>query len=86
MGDITSWECSIDGTLQRKSIYREREPALGVVAFIAFYRPPREPTNYSIHCYKCGCFTYIMGFLSLEVFYVVSEVTKSWSVGTSMMS
>jgi hypothetical protein len=65
MRDITSWECSIDGTLKRR---RPREPTLLMVAFVAFYRPPREPTDYSNRPYKYECFNYIMGFLSLEIF------------------
>jgi hypothetical protein len=47
-----------------------------MVAFIAFYWPPRELIDYFKHPYKYGCFNYILGFLNLEVFYMVSEVTK----------
>jgi hypothetical protein len=53
------------------------------MVFVAFYAPQSEPTDYSNHPYKCGCLNYIMGLLSIDVFYVVSEVTKSWSMEVS---
>jgi hypothetical protein len=56
----------------------KREPTLVMVAFIAFYRSPWEPMNYSNHPYKCGCFQLHIGLLSLKILYVVSEVIKSW--------
>jgi hypothetical protein len=55
-----------------------------MVAFVAFYRPLGEPTNYFNHPYKYGWFNYIMGILILEIFYVLSEVTESLAAEGSM--
>jgi hypothetical protein len=44
-----------------------------MVIFVAFYKPPTEPTNYSNPPYKYEGFNYIMRFLILEVFYVSED-------------
>jgi hypothetical protein len=57
-----------------------RELALLMVAFIAFYRPPREHSTILITLINVGDFNYIMRFLSPEVLYVVNDVIMPWSV------
>jgi hypothetical protein len=62
-----------------REIESERASPL-IVAFVAFYRPPRNASTILSTIINMGAFNYIMRFLSLEVLYAVNDVTKSWPV------
>jgi hypothetical protein len=49
-------------------------------AFVAFYTPPREPSTIPTTLINVNGLITLWGLLSLEIFYVLSELTKSWLV------